>query len=116
MFSNIFTGKPKVTEIRNQTTWKVSKSKISGSIVCDAISGSAAPLFYKPKFMPEWLIPLKDDWEEGNQGYNASTNGTSVYISNIDCSRTNLLPIYCTVSEQSMISDRSSGFFPSKIC
>ncbi|XP_045207349.2 uncharacterized protein LOC123559520 [Mercenaria mercenaria] len=108
-------GKPVVKEIRNTTTWKVSGTKMSGSVVCDAVSGSAAPLFYSPNMSTNWIVPSKDDWPGGAPGYNLSTNGTAAYISNIDCSKT-LLPIYCRVREQSQISDYSLGFLPNTIC
>jgi hypothetical protein len=119
LFRRLFTGKPKAPEIRN-TTWEVFGNGISGTLTCERTSDFAAPLFYKPavaaNLTTEWIIPSENDWQGRNVGYFSSINGSLANISIFDCKETNLLPIYCKVSEKSLVSDKSFGFDPDFMC
>ncbi|XP_060577489.1 uncharacterized protein LOC132734712 [Ruditapes philippinarum] len=108
--------KPKAPEIRN-TTWEVFGNGISGTLTCEGTSDFAAPPFYKPaiaaNLMTEWIIPSENYWK--NISYFSSINGSSANISFFDC-KEYLMPIYCKVSEKSLVSDKSIGFDPEIMC
>ena len=105
------TGEPESERLISYNNWKNESNVMSGTLVCYAISRSAAPPYYAPNLNFMWILPTPED----GANYSAIPSHEIMQISGLDCTEGKQPPVYCSASEEGLEGERVAGY-PSDKC